>query len=48
MTGLVEFSERWRGVFNVSYECLPNEMTDSPLIEEDGRFGGLFAIAYVF
>jgi outer membrane protein len=48
VTGLVEFSERWRGVFNVSYEFLPNEMTDSPLIDEDGRFGGLFAIAYVF
>jgi len=48
LNGLIEISERWRGVFNVSFEALPDEMTDSPLIEENGRFGGLFAIAYVF
>lgn len=48
LNGLIEISERWRGVFNISYEFLPAEMTASPLIDEDGRFGGLFAIAYVF
>ncbi|MFK8015628.1 MAG: MipA/OmpV family protein [Gammaproteobacteria bacterium] len=48
INALIELSERWRGVVSVSAESLPDEITDSPIVDEDRLITGFAAIAYIF
>lgn len=46
--GLVEISENWRAAFNFAVEYLDDEVTDSPIVEEDQVFKGFAALTYTF
>lgn len=44
----IELTESWRIVLNLSAEFLPDEITDSPIVDDDRVVQGFAAITYVF
>ena len=45
---LIEITPRWRAIVNVSVESLPDEITDSPIVDEDRIVNGFAALTYTF
>jgi outer membrane protein len=45
---LYEVTTDWLVVMNITAEFFDNEITDSPIVEEDYVFKGFFAINYLF
>ena len=46
--GLVELSESWRVAINFAVEYLDEEVTDSPIVDEDYVVKGFAAVTYTF
>jgi outer membrane protein len=46
--GLVEISEDWRVAFNFAVEYLDDEITDSPIVDDDRVIKGFAALTYTF
>ena len=46
--GLVEISEDWRVAFNFAVEYLDDEITDSPIVDDDRVVKGFAALTYTF
>jgi outer membrane protein len=44
----IELTRDWRLLFELSVEFLPDEVTDSPIVDEGQVFKGFFALTYVF
>ena len=44
----IELSEAWRVIVNVSAEFLPDDVTDSPIVDTDTVIKGFAAVTYVF
>lgn len=47
-TSFIELTEDWRVILNLSAEFLPDEVVDSPIVDEDRVIKGFAAITYVF
>jgi len=44
----IELSESWRIIMNIGVEFLPDDIADSPIVDEDRVLKGFAAITYVF
>lgn len=44
----IELSESWRIIMNIGVEFLPDNITDSPIVDDDQVVKGFAAITYVF
>ena len=48
ISSFIELSRNWRIVLDVGAELLPDDVTDSPIVDEDYVLSGFFALTYVF
>ena len=48
LSGLVELSENWRVAINFAVEYLDDEVTDSPIVDDDQVIKGFAALTYTF